>query len=61
MLKIREREIEREIEREREREREYLNLNFNFNFNLFFILQRLQIRQNVSFHLAVNIDNKIIT
>ena len=39
-------------ERERERERE---------LNLIFILQRFQIRHDVSFYLAVNISNRIVT
>ena len=30
--------------------------NLNLNLNLFFILQRLQIRQDASFHLAVNTE-----
>ena len=29
--------------------------------NFIFILQRLQIRQDTSFYLAVNINNRIIT
>ena len=37
--------------RERERDRE-------FEFEFIFILQRLQIRQDVSFHLAVNTQPK---
>ena len=39
-------------EREREREREF---EFEFEF-INFILQRLQIRQDASFHLAVNTE-----
>ena len=38
-------------QRERERERE-----FEFEFEFIFILQRLQIRQDASFHLAVNTE-----
>ena len=32
-----------------------------FEFEFIVILQRLQIRRDASFHLAVNIKNKIIT
>ena len=39
--------------REREREREF---EFEFEFEFIFILQRLQIRQGASFHLAVNTE-----
>ena len=48
-------EREREKERKRERERE------RGGGELIFILQQLQIRQDASFHLAVNINIKIIT
>ena len=44
--------LEREGERERERERERENLNLN----LFLFYFRLQIRQDASFHLAVNTE-----
>ena len=36
-----------------EGEREF---EFEFEFEFIFILQRLQIRQDASFHLAVNIE-----
>ena len=38
-----------------EKERKNLNLNLHF----FFILQRLQIREDVSFLLAVNINKEL--
>ena len=40
-------------ERERERQRE---IERGFQFEFTFILQRLQIRQDASFHLAVNTE-----
>ena len=44
----------REMEREgSEGEREF---EFEFEFEFIFILQRLQIRQDASFHLAVNTE-----
>ena len=44
---VRERVGERELEREFE---------FKFEFEFIFILQRFQIRQDASFHLAVNTE-----
>ena len=43
----------RERDRGGEREREF---EFEFEFEFIFILQRLQIRQDASFHLAVNTE-----
>ena len=34
----------------------YVKENLNFEFEFIFILQRLQIRQDASFHLAVNTE-----
>ena len=39
------------LQKQREKERE-----FEFEFEFIFILQRLQIRQDASFHLAVNTE-----
>ena len=40
----------------RRRERERHEREFEFEFKFIFILQRLQIRQVASFHLAVNTE-----
>ena len=44
------------VDRERERERGEREREFEFEFEFIFILQRLQIRQDASFHLAVNTE-----
>ena len=64
----RDREIEREKERDRDRQRDRKTeterdgeRESEFEFEFIYILQRLQIRQDASFHLAFNTYNIIIT
>ena len=47
---------QREGEIERERGVGVREFEFEFEFEFIFILQRLQIRQDASFHLAVNTE-----
>ena len=50
-------DLERKTEGERDvRDMKKFEFEFEFEFEFIFVLQRLQIRQDASFHLAVNTE-----